>query len=358
MTGIENLREIVRELGKISFCYDLYVRLGNIADQIARERAEDCFRMGERAVEGKVGPKTLHEIALSLLYDWEREAVDRECDRRLGIAADVSMSAYDLLPEEERDAIAWVREHGGIAYVKDAWNVRSNLDRQLEKAQAEVERQQRHIEFVQGKCRERQGRIEELRRTIAEMRPRLVPEGMEWPRYESGEPVRIGDAIVDGLGHAHEVSSVEVFDDAEALHWSPSEPEDFVWLIHGERAKRPAPKVLDADGVEIREGDTVWHVETGEQCKVVEVDSRSVSVDFRVDGDGTKHTGSVLPANLTHERPDSFEQLEKDANDLIYDIGFHLGDYSPSDFKEEGDSVQDRVRDLVRRAKALAGVSE
>ena len=64
-----------------------------------------------------------------------------------------------------------------------------------------------------------------------------------------------------------------------------------------------APEALDADGVEIREGDTVWHVETGEQCKVVEVDSRSVSVDFRVDGDGTKHTGSILPANLTHRAP-------------------------------------------------------
>ena len=64
-----------------------------------------------------------------------------------------------------------------------------------------------------------------------------------------------------------------------------------------------APEALDADGVEIREGETVWHVETGEQCKVVEVDSRSVSVDFRVDGDGTKHTGSILPANLTHRKP-------------------------------------------------------
>lgn len=64
-----------------------------------------------------------------------------------------------------------------------------------------------------------------------------------------------------------------------------------------------APEALDADGVEIRVGDTVWHVETGEQCKVVEVDSRSVSVDFRVDGDGTKHTGSILPANLTHRAP-------------------------------------------------------
>ena len=78
---------------------------------------------------------------------------------------------------------------------------------------------------------------------------RLMPEGVEWPRYDTGEPVRIGGTIADELGHAHEVESVEIFDDAEALHWSPSEPEEFVWLVHGARVRRPAdtkPKPPDS----------------------------------------------------------------------------------------------------------------
>lgn len=29
-----------------------------------------------------------------------------------------------------------------------------------------------------------------------EMRARLMPEGMDWPRYEDGEPVRMGDEVV------------------------------------------------------------------------------------------------------------------------------------------------------------------
>ena len=89
------------------------------------------------------------------------------------------MSAYDLLPSDEREAIAWVRERGGIEAVKEEWNHSRNLKRSLETAQAKVERQQRHIEFVQRKCRERQEHIVELNKTVSDMRLRLMPEPPE-----------------------------------------------------------------------------------------------------------------------------------------------------------------------------------
>ena len=41
---------------------------------------------------------------------------------------------------EDRDAAEWVRERGGIAYVRDAWRVRSNLDRQLAVSAASASR--------------------------------------------------------------------------------------------------------------------------------------------------------------------------------------------------------------------------
>ena len=66
MTGIERLHEVVRELGRFSFCYDLYETLGNIADQIERERECDA--------------DTIENLRLEL--------------------------------GEARDDAAWVREHG------------------------------------------------------------------------------------------------------------------------------------------------------------------------------------------------------------------------------------------------------
>ena len=256
---------------------------------------------------------------------------------------------------------------------------------------------------------------------MAELDRRLMPEGYEWPRYESGEPLRYEDRYVYD-GREREVWHVDFdsFGEPTILNKDGTrcQPDK------GERVKRPAPKVLDADGVEIREkrdvwwicegdergvhaerlrvetigpdgliecspynggtwvylepselyvnkpvpasdgkplseGETVWHIKTGREYVVVEPsygDTVVVRLAKYDDAEGEQYA----PDKLTHERPeiDSWERLEKDANDLVYDIGFHLGDYSPSDFNETGDSVQDRVRDIVRRAKALAGVSE
>ena len=191
-----------------------------------------------------------------------------------------------------------------------------------------------------------------------------------------------------------------------------------------DKTEPPAPKVLDADGAEIREGDTVWRTDTGREYwvaagKEAKITPDAVTIRLKTNNDcgdeevkpsqlthrapvlaadgrplregetvwGTKggsyhltsvHDGKVFARHvggsfgaevesaggeglyrlradqLTHKRPDSFEQMEKDANDLAYDIGFYLGDYSPSDFKEPGDTIQDRIRDLMRRTKALA----
>lgn len=212
-----------------------------------------------------------------------------------------------------RPAFEWVEEHGGLEKIK-----RQRIDSYPRDA---YERKRgkllKHIAECEKALGKRKKRVEELeaeakgmRERIEAMLPRLMPEGYMWPEFENGDPVRIGDEFVDGGGNTRRCTSIEILHGEEGvfdalIHWSVFDPFAYLlvnmWL--GGRVKRPALKVLDADRVEIREGDTVWHVETGEQCKVVEVDSRSVSVDFRVDGDGTKHTGSILPANLTHRAP-------------------------------------------------------
>ena len=294
------------------------------------------------------------------------------------------------------EAAKWVREHGGLRDVK---SVHDNGELPL-----------CDLCEILGLDRVNTSWMDAFR----ELEKRLMPEGMEWPRFEDGEPVRIGDYFEDFFGDDIKVCHMDIDNKGSSINFGGPNSKR---IASGERVKRAAPKVTDADGAEIRKGDTVWHVETGERCKVVEANSRSVSVDFRVDGDGTKHTGSILPVNLTHrapvlaadgkplregetvwyrdhidplevrgisttesgaqyvkayndyegevsapaedfthERPvaDSWERLEEDARGISHDISWNLGNWSPSDYKEADDNVLARIESLIPRAKALA----
>ena len=226
MTGIERLRKLTdATLG--------YVRVASVTPH--DYEYENDVEWDERM--------HLSELLASIYSQ-----INREHD------AEVADSPHDAIRPEDREAAAWVRDHGGIEAVKETWNRRSNLDRQLERAQANVERQQRHIEFVQGKCHERLVRIAALNKAVDEMRPRLMPEGMEWlveawPRFEDDSPVRLLDDF-ERYGEESGVSAVTMYVDGSfALNCRA--------YSKGERVNRPAPKVLDADGEEIRVGDTV-----------------------------------------------------------------------------------------------------
>ena len=236
---------------------------------------------------------------------------------------------------------------------------------------------------------------DELRAEVADMRPRLMPEG-GWPRYEDGEMVFVGSDFADGLGETHTVTSVEFFDGCVELHWNPDEPGEFEYLHPGERVRRPAPKVLDADGAEIHVGDTVWDVEDGTKYEVCKVVGHAVTMTnggyyscsfprycpsylthrapvlaadgkplregekpYRVDNgkqveirridpsngescvfvgvDGRSYGYWLRPGQLTHERPDSWKRLWMDMH--------------PAD---ETECVGLNFEEFERRAKALS----
>lgn len=119
-----------------------------------------------------------------------------------------------------------------------------------------------HIAECETALGKRKKRVEELGRHIndltrenAELRKRAMPEGMEWlvdawPRFKDDAPVRLLDYF-ERYGEENGVSAVTVYADGSfALN--------FLAYSKGERVNRPAPKVLDADGVEIRVGETVY----------------------------------------------------------------------------------------------------
>lgn len=70
-----------------------------------------------------------------------------------------------------------------------------------------------------------------------ELEKRLMPEGMEWPRYESGEPVLLGSMVSDTRGGSAAAISFELSDDRVYIRDFEGFPSQV--LATGERVKRP-----------------------------------------------------------------------------------------------------------------------
>lgn len=82
------------------------------------------------------------------------------------------------------------------------------------------------------------------------MRARLMPEGMEWPRFDDGEPVKMGDEVAshDDGGSPRRVGIVRFAGSAVRLYDSFGHR---VWDESSEGPiRRPAPAAADSPGTE------------------------------------------------------------------------------------------------------------
>ena len=119
--------------------------------------------------------------------------------------------------------------------------------------------------------------------------------------------------------------------------------------------------VLAADGRPLREGETVWDVDGRGPLAVWSLPEKS-DMHVSLKKDGTFYYRH--PEKLTHERPDSWERLEEDANALAEAETNGRGSYNAANDYCNAYGLKDgsvwvlMARDLVRRAKSLAGVSE
>ena len=187
-----------------------------------------------------------------------------------------------------------------------------------------------------------------------------------WPRFEdTGDPVMVGDAYIDGSGDCNIIVAVRICDVCVDL---VGEDGFLTGFKPGERVKRPATKVLDADGVEIKVGDTVWH-EDGSELHVigfgdVQDGETMLVVEYAA---GLTKWGEVRCLSVTHTRPrpDSWERLEEDAVKVVCEyagaVPDEFGDYDCDTcrlFDARGNLICEQLmaRDIVRRAKKLAGV--
>lgn len=188
---------------------------------------------------------------------------------------------------------------------------------------------------------------------------RSLPEGIEWPRFEDGELVKIGDEL-EYKGETMRVYLATFNADGWALWCDREDMSGRLYGKYSERVKRPAPKVLDADGAPIEVGDMVYCNGEDEPLRVSHItDSTKVTL---IDDHASYFP--VNPSRLSHERPDSWEKLEKDARKTACD-------YAPAPRDEDGLTTCDGCRfqksescsnemtiDLVERAKKLAGIEE
>ena len=128
-----------------------------------------------------------------------------------------------------------------------------------------------------------------------------------WPRFEDGEPVWFGDAFQNCKGDNRAVCGIEFY------------PHRF-WLV-------------DDDG---------WQVGFG------------IVATLNDEAGGTWH---IDPKKITHVQPDSWERLEEDASKdtcVYFGVTEH---FDCSECSSGGTNCFGRMKsDLIRRAKALAGV--
>lgn len=247
-------------------------------------------------------------------------------------------------------------------------NEANNLRQRLESAEDKAERRKKHIGYLNTALhdknillKQRGVTIErataengELRKQVPTERERQILD--MWPRYEDGAYVWLGDRFGDNKGEPREIEGITLFSrgidlyDDEGFH----KPLD-----HGERLKRPVQSVLDADGVEIGVGDTVYEP-NGKRGTVVRVHPQTGCVDL---SQGDCDAYCMDAESLTHTRPDSWGRLAEDAakHPCVYAEGVKGGKFSkcsecPWGNECDGSRAGEMMaRDVIRRAKALAG---
>lgn len=156
------------------------------------------------------------------------------------------------------------------------------------------------------------------------------------PRDPEGNPVH-KDMEVDG---------------GVVSHWNVS--EDGSWIIFDddyeeiqcgnkdEPIRLPEPKILDADGVEINVGDTVWLTTSGKKLRVDGFTPWKYVRCSNPEIDGDHEAGlNFAPESLTHREPDSLEKLRDDI-DMYVRNGWNISQPKAEEFASRLTAIMER----------------
>lgn len=191
----------------------------------------------------------------------------------------------------EREAAAdWVAAQGGLSVVHDY----PKMD-----------------EFVASLANELEvsddvGCGDDLRDAVkGELDKRLMPLGMEWPRWDDGKQVSHYDTLEDATAICLALDG-----SCYSLHYDMSDGERLCLFDGSERIKRPEPEVRGADGLPIKVGETVY-TPAGTKMTVRNITGDMVSAGIPTSDRAHAH---MLARFLTHTTPDTNERIDKDAS--------------------------------------------
>lgn len=189
----------------------------------------------------------------------------------------------------------------------------------------------------------------------AEQTETRLPDGVIWPTYEDGELVTVGD-VVDTERASSTVGSIEFTNEGGWVHFTCGWCCDFKAVRSHKRASR---EVLDADGVPIKVGDTVWY-EIAKKPLFVNCIDPSGSLDLTYEMGGWGGYGCVPPDKVTHRKPDTQEDIDADCGMEAYNYLKKRGICPPkSDYESQKAWKRDCRRlqrlDLLDRQRKLLG---
>lgn len=172
----------------------------------------------------------------------------------------------------------------------------------------------------------------EARALAAEIEKYYIPR----PRFEDGEPVQLGDEYEWADTSLRRITGFGMTEQGEPYITCAFDGRGICDAkICDGPLKRPEPKVLDADGVEIKEGETLYFTDETSQPGL---EHNVAYITFRDDRDRPilvwDIEGGWMPPNkLTHREPDSLEKLLSRMEDYAqknegYVDGSKVGDFS------------------------------
>lgn len=161
------------------------------------------------------------------------------------------------------------------------------------------------------------------------MSDKQLPDGIEWPRFEDGELVKIGDWL-EHDGRTKKVVSVAYGSKGLSIAVKDDESVDSIvidYCHYIESLKRPP--VLDKDGIEIKVSDTVygrdgrgWRVDGFDYASKYSVHAHNIVIHGYDCRENVYR--DLKPEWLTHMRPMPMQSVEFNGeefhvNDRVYD---------------------------------------
>ena len=316
------------------------------------------------------------------LHVWPGGARLREIAGQIELEhdAEVADSPYDAILPEDREAAAWVRDHGGLDHVKAEWRSRVPYDKYEQRRQ----RLLGHIAECEAALGRRNARIEELGHRVsdltsenAELRKRAMPEGMEWllevwPRWSNGEYCKFGDwwtADRYGDNEPRQLRRLVIFTPELLDEWGQGDGESYSYEwdfmrpselgYRPDKVEPPSPPVIAADGKPLREGEHVWHVKTGAELVVKSLPKPGEYQTVVVIAQPANYITSFDPDQLTHERPErkcrDCAHWQKDPTTTTLGVCWELYDeYEGEDCYPARSKNHVACKEFMRRAKKLA----